>query len=139
MEDKTLKSRICYGKRGVTGTTKIGREIKISPKSMASVNDSGFALEFYEPTVSMVIGIGNDEIMHLVMSKDAFKSLKKERLSMPLWASGKGIVAAEDHTKEYVDAQMKEFVDGGGELEEVTIRNQKDYDKDFKSTYKKAK
>lgn len=54
---------------------RLGEEIKITPKANATVSKDGFKLEFYVPTINVVIGIGNNETADLVMSVQAWKAL----------------------------------------------------------------
>ena len=55
----------------------LGKEIKISPKSHVSMNTSGFKIEFFTPTVDVLIGIGKDHVAYLLMDEDAWKALNK--------------------------------------------------------------
>jgi len=74
--------------------TRLGREIKISPKANITVNKAGFKTEFYVETVNVLIGIGNDHTADLIMSKDAWEALNKgEKIS---------ITTTEDFKKKYV-------------------------------------
>ena len=57
------------------GVAKLGKEIKISPKSGCTVNKPGFAVTFYVPTVTLVIGIGNDHTADLIMTLEAWQVL----------------------------------------------------------------
>ncbi len=57
--------------------SRLGKEIKISPKANVSVNKAGFKAEFFVETVNVVVGIGNNHTADLIMSKDAWESLKK--------------------------------------------------------------
>lgn len=59
------------------GITRLGKEIKISPKSACTVNTPGFKVEFFTPTVSICIGIGNDHTADLIMTLDAWKALNQ--------------------------------------------------------------
>jgi len=59
----------------ITCFTRLGREIKISPKANITVNKPGFTTEFFVETVMITIGIGNDHSADLVMSKDAWLAL----------------------------------------------------------------
>lgn len=54
---------------------RLGREIKISPKSNITVNKPGFQTEFFVESINVVIGIGNHHTADLVMSKDAWIAL----------------------------------------------------------------
>lgn len=56
---------------------RLGKEIKISPKSGCTVNAPGFEVEFLVPTVSICIGIGKDHTADLIMTKDAWQALNR--------------------------------------------------------------
>lgn len=56
--------------------TKLGREVKISPKANISINKPGFKTEFFVETINILIGIGKDHTADLIMSKDAWLALK---------------------------------------------------------------
>lgn len=74
--------------------TRLGREIKISPKANITVNKAGFKTEFFVETVNVLIGIGNDHTADLIMSKDAWEALNNgEPIS---------ITTTEDFKKKYV-------------------------------------
>jgi len=62
-------------KQSISRIEPLGREVKISPKSAATVNEAGLTLKFLVPTVSVLIGIGKDETADLVMTEDAWKAL----------------------------------------------------------------
>ena len=55
---------------------RLGKGIKISPKANVSVNEPGFKMEFFVPTVNVLIGIGKDWTADVVMTEDAWKALK---------------------------------------------------------------
>ena len=55
----------------------LGKEIKVSPKSLISLNQKGFSIEFYVPTVEVLIGIGNNYTAYLIMEEDGWKALNK--------------------------------------------------------------
>lgn len=55
----------------------LGKGIKISPRACVSLNKPGFLVEFYVPTVQVMIGIGNNHTGYLVMEEDAWKALKE--------------------------------------------------------------
>ena len=54
----------------------LGKEVKLSPKSCIAVNAPGFKVEYFTPTVSVMIGIGNDHTAELIMTMDAWEALK---------------------------------------------------------------
>src|SRR5690606_2581004 len=60
----------------VNSFARLGREIKISPKSKVSINSPGYKVEFFVETVDVLIGIGNDHTAHLVMEVEAWKALQ---------------------------------------------------------------
>lgn len=62
-------------KYSINGFTRLGKEIKISPKSSVSINAPGFKAEFFDETVSLVIGIGKDHSADLIMTKEAWDAL----------------------------------------------------------------
>lgn len=74
---------IVENERGVHSThTKVtsrfvrfGKELRISPKSNATLNAPGFKAEYFVETVSVLIGIGNDHAAELIMSKEAWLAL----------------------------------------------------------------
>ncbi len=53
----------------------LGMQVKVSPKSMSSINKPGYKLEYLVESVSVTIGIGNDHIAELIMDKDAWIAL----------------------------------------------------------------
>ena len=54
---------------------RLGKEIKLSPKSRVSVNERGATLTHEFESVSLVVGIGNNHVAYLSMSKDAWNAL----------------------------------------------------------------
>lgn len=54
---------------------KLGKGIKVSPKSGVSVNERGATLTHESESVLVFIGIGNDHVAYLSMSKDAWNAL----------------------------------------------------------------
>lgn len=60
----------------VEAFARLGKEIKITPKSNVSINKEGFKVEYFEKTVSVRIRIGFDHDALLVMTEDAWKALK---------------------------------------------------------------
>src|SRR5574338_1030542 len=61
----------------ITGTARLGREIKISPKANVTVNEPGYGIKFYAPTVNILIGIGKDHTADLTMTVAAWEALRK--------------------------------------------------------------
>lgn len=63
---------------------KLGREIKISPKSLVMHSNKGIDLRYTEPAVHMVIGIGDKHVAELLMSKDAWNALQEDGVTITL-------------------------------------------------------
>lgn len=74
--------------------TRLGKEIKISPKANITVNKSGFKTEFFVESVNVLIGIGKDHTADLIMSKDSWEALNK--------GAKVNIETTEDFKKKYV-------------------------------------
>ena len=55
--------------------SRLGKEIRISPKANISVNKPGFKTEFFVESVDVLIGIGKDHAADLIMSKDSWEAL----------------------------------------------------------------
>lgn len=62
--------------RNMIGATKLGRELKISPKSNVTINKPGYRIEFFETTVEVIIGIGKDHSAALIMCLDDFEAFR---------------------------------------------------------------
>lgn len=60
----------------ISGSVRFGREMKISPKANATVNEPGFSTKFFVPTVSVLIAIGNDHSADLIMTVEAWRAFK---------------------------------------------------------------
>ncbi len=60
----------------ITHFSRLGKEIKITPKANAYFHPIGYKMEFYVDTVSVVIGIGPNHVADLVMSKNAWNDLQ---------------------------------------------------------------
>ena len=60
--------------------SKLGQEIRISPKARVAINHPGFKIQYDVETVSLLIGIGNNQTAHLVMSLAAWEALKAGEL-----------------------------------------------------------
>lgn len=56
--------------------SKLGKEIKLSPKSKIAIYEPMASVEYHITSVSMIIGIGKDHTAVLSMSEDAWNSLK---------------------------------------------------------------
>lgn len=54
---------------------KLGKAVKISPKSYATVLDCGASVTYETQSVRVNVGIGKDHVAELMMSKDAFDAL----------------------------------------------------------------
>lgn len=55
---------------------RLGKEIKISPKSHVCFNNEGYKAEYFVPTVSICIGIGNDHTAELIMTQESYEALR---------------------------------------------------------------
>lgn len=70
-------------KQVVNHFTRLGKEIKISPKANVTINKPGFEVKFFDETVSINIGIGKDHTADLIMDKDAWEALNAgEKISI---------------------------------------------------------
>lgn len=56
---------------------KLGKRVEIGSTAHVTVNKPGMRIEWFTPTVEVLIGIGKDHTAHLVMDEDAWKALKK--------------------------------------------------------------
>jgi len=56
---------------------KLGKAFRVGSKATAQVSQEGGSIEFYVPTVTVLIGIGTDHVAHLVMTKEAFDALNE--------------------------------------------------------------
>jgi hypothetical protein len=61
----------------IKGSVRLGKEVKISPKANACLNEKGYKIEYFTETVSVCIGIGKDYTAELIMTEDAWRALKK--------------------------------------------------------------
>lgn len=59
----------------LNGVSRLGREVKISPKALACHNKAGYSDYYAEDTVVVNIGIGRDHVASLVMTKSAWEAL----------------------------------------------------------------
>ena len=59
----------------LSGATQLGKEIKLSPKTVVLLNKENFTLQFDEESVMVRLGIGDEEAF-LVMSVKAFDKIK---------------------------------------------------------------
>lgn len=62
-------------KQSIEGVLKLGKEVKVSPKSHATLNKAGYSVEYFVDTVSVCIGIGKDHTAELIMTRDAWNAL----------------------------------------------------------------
>lgn len=62
------------------GATQLGKEIKISPKTVTLLNKENFTIQFDEESVMVRLGIGEHEAF-LVMSQAAFDALKDSEVT----------------------------------------------------------
>ena len=58
--------------------SKLGKEIKLSPKSKVAIHEPMAGIEYHVTSVSMIIGIGKDHTAVLSMSEDAWHALKND-------------------------------------------------------------
>lgn len=56
----------------------LGKRIEIGSKACVSKNKAGFKIEYFTPTIQVLIGIGKDHTAYLIMDEDAWKALKKD-------------------------------------------------------------
>ena len=61
----------------IKGSVRLGKEVKISPKTNACLNEKGYKIEYFTETVSVCIGIGKDHTAELIMTEDAWRALKR--------------------------------------------------------------
>lgn len=54
----------------------LGRRLEIGSKSHVTKNRSGMKVEFFTPTIELLIGIGKDHVAHLIMDEDAWDAFK---------------------------------------------------------------
>jgi hypothetical protein len=74
--------------------TRLGKEIRVSPKANSTINNFGFSIKFYTESVDVLIGIGKDYTADLIMDIDAWKALNSgEKIH---------ITTTEDFKKKYV-------------------------------------
>lgn len=55
----------------------LGKRIEIGARAKINKNKPGYSIEFFVPTVDVVIGIGKDHVARLILDEDAWKALKK--------------------------------------------------------------
>lgn len=56
---------------------KLGKEIKISPKTCISVNKENFSIVYGTESINVNIGVGKDHLAHLTMSLEAWETLNE--------------------------------------------------------------
>ena len=78
----------------IHGTARLGKEIKISPKTHISILGAGYKTEFFVDTIEVNIGIGNNHTASLIMTVDAWEALKQGEKVI--------ISTTEDYKKKYV-------------------------------------
>jgi len=61
----------------IEGFGRLGRELKISPKTNVVLNREGFKTEFFVPTININIGIGNHHSIDIIMTVSAWKEFQK--------------------------------------------------------------
>lgn len=55
----------------------IGREVIIPENALIHRNPSGYAVQYFLPTVEVIIAIGENNTATLIMSEPAYEALKK--------------------------------------------------------------
>jgi hypothetical protein len=55
----------------------LGKRIELGSKTHISKNKAGMKVEFFTPTIQVLIGIGKDHVAYLLMDEDAWVALKK--------------------------------------------------------------
>lgn len=83
-EETTWKSRL---NSSPADLIRFNHKITIGPKSLASICNPGASVEFNEETVWVLIGIGKDEVAHLVMTKNAYDTLSLEEPTIETYKS----------------------------------------------------
>ena len=56
---------------------KLGKEIKISPKTYVCANKENYSITYGTESISINIGIGKDHVAHLTMSLEAWEALNE--------------------------------------------------------------
>lgn len=74
MIDTEGKPKIIF-KQHIKSFGRLGKEIRISPKSHCCTNKASYKAEYFVDTVSVCIGIGKDHTAELIMTKEAFDAL----------------------------------------------------------------
>ena len=69
------KPKVIYNKE-INSFLRLGKEIKISPKSNCTLNEEGFKAHYNVESVSLTINIGDKHIAILSMTKEAWLSLQ---------------------------------------------------------------
>ena len=55
----------------------LGRRIEFGAKTKVTLNKPGMKVEWFTPTVDVLIGIGKDHVANLIMDTDSWTALKK--------------------------------------------------------------
>lgn len=55
----------------------LGRELRIGKKSHVYVNNPGFKVEYFVPSVELLFGIGKNHTASIIMDTDAWEALQK--------------------------------------------------------------
>jgi hypothetical protein len=77
----------------LTKPSRLGREIKISPKAHIDVIEAGYKTEFGVPIIEVLIGIGKDHTASLIMDTEAWEALRAgEKIN---------ITTTEEYKKQY--------------------------------------
>lgn len=55
----------------------LGRRVEFGAKSKVSINKPGMKIEWFVPTVDVLVGVGKDHVANLIMDIEAWEALKK--------------------------------------------------------------
>lgn len=55
----------------------LGKRIELGSKTHITKNKAGMKIEFFTPTIEVLIGIGKDHVAYLLMDEDAWNALNK--------------------------------------------------------------
>lgn len=75
LNDSNTNTEISKKNQHTSRVLKLGKEVKISPKTCAHENTPGYSITFYTETVSVTLGIGKNHVADLIMSKKAWEAL----------------------------------------------------------------
>ena len=78
VEEDLINSTV---KQEIISFARLGKEIKISPKTNCNVNKEGYSLECFTESIEVLIGIGKYTAT-LIMSKEAWVALQTEEVKI---------------------------------------------------------